>query len=294
MLDERRIPENFQNTNGIILSEHSPKAEKAKPFLKWAGGKGRQLTTLRSLAPENFKRYIEPFVGGGALFFDLSPSCAVVSDSNGELINAYKIVRDFPELLLKKLSEIPVDEDTFYKVRETDPSTLDEVDQAARLIYLNKTCYNGLYRVNKKGKFNTPFGKNKLDIIVKREVILNASSALKNTHLCCDDFERILLDKAKSEDFVYLDPPYPPVGRYADFTRYTRHFFNEEDHLRLSKAVEEIDDRHCTFILSNANHPLVLKLYSKFRTIEVKAHRYINCRGDQRGYVSEVLITNIR
>ena len=227
-------------------------------------------------------------------FFDLVPSCALVSDSNQELINAYRVVRDFPQLLLQKLSEIPVNEETFYQIRETDPSTLDEIDQAARLIYLNKTCYNGLYRVNKQGKFNTPFGKNKIVNVIKSEVILKASVALKNANLCCDDFERVLLDKVGAEDFVYLDPPYPPVGRYADFTRYTRHFFNEEDHLRLSKAVEEIDDRNCNFILSNANHPLVLKLYSKFRTIEVQAHRYINCRGDQRGNVSEVLVTNIR
>lgn len=265
----------------------------AKPFLKWAGGKTDLLPKLRPLVPQQYGKYIEPFLGGGAFFFNLCPKRATISDSNEDLINAYVVVRDCPSELLEQLEGMLGDEETFYRIRETDPSKLDNVRRAARLIYLNKRCYNGLYRVNKRGKFNTPYGRNRATSICKREVIFKASKVLRNTDLMCDDFERILLEKARAGDFVYLDPPYPPTGRYSDFVRYTRHFFCEEDHLRLAKAVEEIDDRGCRFILSNAYHPLILRIYSRFRKIEVKAPRYVNCRGDRRGHVSEVLITNL-
>ena len=263
-----------------------------KPFLKWAGGKSHLLPELRPLVPKHYNRYIEPFLGGGALFFDLCPNHAILSDLNAELINCYIAVRDAPEEVLKILKEMPVNSKTFYKIRKLNPLELNNTKRAARLIYLIKTCYNGLYRVNKLGQFNTPYGKNDNVRVYTPNIILKASMALRSANILQGDFEPILLKYACSGDFAYLDPPYPPVGRYSDFTRYTRDFFYKKDHLRLAKVVEELDDRNCKFVLSNAKHPLILKIYSRFRKIEVQAPRYISSRGDKRGDVSEVLITN--
>ena len=264
-----------------------------KPFLKWAGGKSHLLPQLRSLVPKQYDNYIEPFLGGGALFFDLCPNHAVVSDLNAELINCYIVVRDAPYELLEQLKGVPVNSKTYYRTRKLDPKKLKAIERAARLLYLNKTCYNGLYRVNKRGQFNTPYGKNDNVRVYTPKTILSASKALRNADILQGDFETILLKNASFGDFIYLDPPYPSIGRYSDFTRYTSDFFYKKDHLRLAKVAEELDNRDCRFILSNAKHPLVLKIYSKYRKIEVKAPRYISSRGDGRGNVSEVLITNL-
>lgn len=279
-----------KNMLGFSSSDNGNR--QAQPFLKWAGGKKGLLSELRKLVPSSFKRYMEPFLGGGALFFDLHPKHAIISDSNGELINAYKVVRDSPEDLIKQLEVLPVSGEMYYRMREIDPASMNDVQRGARLIYLNKTCYNGLYRVNKKGRFNTPYGRNRTPSICRPEIILRASKALRRAVILSEDFERVLLQEAKAGDFIYLDPPYPPAGGYADFVRYTSEFFKEEDHLRLAKVVEEIDDRGCSFVLSNAKHPLIQEIYSRFRKIEVRAPRFVNCRGDRRGHVPEVLITN--
>ena len=283
------IGSTFQKT----LDGNATKVRHARPFLKWAGGKSHLLPKLRSLIPKRFGKYIEPFLGGGALFFDLCPNNAVLSDLNAELINCYIAVRDAPEEILKILKQLPVNAGTYYKTRRLDPSKLSDIKRASRLIYLNKTCYNGLYRVNKRGQFNTPYGKNDKVIVYTPKLILEASKALHSAKLLQGDFGPILLEHASPEDFVYLDPPYLPVGGFSDFTRYTRNSFYKKDHIRLAKVVEELENRCCKFVLSNANHPLVSKIYPRFRKIEVQAPRYISSIGEGRGDVSEVLVTNI-
>ena len=277
-----------KDLEGRILRERH-----VKPFLKWAGGKSHLLPQLRSLVLKQYDKYIEPFLGGGALFLDLRPNHAVISDLNSELINCYIVVRDAPYELLEQLKGIPVNSKTYYRIRKRDPKKLNDIERAARLVYLNKTCYNGLYRVNKRGQFNTPYGKNDNARVYTPKNILRASKALRIADILQGDFEPILLNYASCGDFIYLDPPYPPTARYSDFTRYTSNFFYKKDHLRLAKVVEELDNRNCRFALSNAKHPLVLKIYSKYKKIEVKAPRYISSRGDGRGNVSEILITNI-
>ncbi len=278
-----------------MLQPETKKNEKhSKPFVKWAGGKTKLLSALAALVPSQYDRYVEPFVGGGALFFELTPHRALLSDSNGELINCYKIVRDKPDELIACLSLMTVSEENFYSVRKIAPETLTDLQRAARVIYLNKTCYNGLYRVNKRGQFNTPYGKYKKARLFDKASLIAASEALKTAIVEENDFESILLKQTKEHDFIYLDPPYPPVGRFSDFKRYTKRFFDEDEHRRLAKAVGEIDSRGCKFILSNAKHPLVNELYSKFRKIDVEAPRYINCQGEKRGGVPELIITNIK
>jgi len=268
-----------------------PDMTKARPFLKWAGGKSRLLPEILNLVPKTYERYIEPFLGGAALFFELNSSRAILSDANRELIICYKVVRDNPEELLQLLRSMSTTRKTFYEIRRLRPEKLTKIQRAARLIYLNKTCYNGVYRVNRKGEFNTPYGKYR-KVRFDEQNIRIVSQALRKAELIAGDFEPILLKLAEAGDFVYLDPPYPPLGGYSDFKRYVKDFFEVKDHVRLAKVVYELDRRSCKFVLSNAKHPLVLQLYSRFTIKEVKAPRFVSCRGDRRGNVPELLIAN--
>lgn len=266
----------------------------AKPFLKWAGGKSALISEITKILPGSYSKYIEPFVGGGALFFYLCPKKAVISDSNPELINCYRIVRDNLDELLEKLNAMPVDKEFYYHQRGLDTEQLSDLDKAARFIYLNKTCYNGLYRVNKLGKFNTPFGKNPNANVCNYEVLNRARLALTGSReILVGDFEEVLNKYAKKGDFVYLDPPYPSVGMYSDFKRYTKVFFNEKEHLRLAETVKKLDHEGCKFILSYPSHKFVDQFYAGFGKIDVQAPRFINCRGTKRGNVAEILVTNI-
>jgi DNA adenine methylase len=269
----------------------------ARPFLKWAGGKGRLAREILRLIPRNYSRYLEPFLGGGALFFSLCPKASILSDSNEELMNCYEVVRDRCEALideLDKLTQLLYNEETFYEIRKWKIPADQKIKLAARMIYLNRTAFNGLYRVNRNGNFNTPFGKYEKLSLPSQKVIRAASKALQKAVLMTGDFEKVLVDSAHQNDFVYLDPPYPAVGKYSDFNRYTKHFFSERDHARLSERVRELDEMGCTFVLSNADHPIIGELYdeTKFKIVRVLAPRYINCKGDRRGDVAEVLITN--
>ena len=263
-----------------------------RPFLKWAGGKTQLLSILRERAPGGFNKYIEPFVGGGALFFSLLPERGAINDSNEELINAYSVIRDTPEELLSELQLHVNKKDHYYAIRSLDPSTLTSVKRAARFIYLNKTCFNGLHRVNRKGQFNVPFGKYKNPKIADELVIRAVSQVLQNTHIRSSDFEAFLRGVAESGDFVYLDPPYHPVGKYADFKRYTKDFFGEEDQRRLREVVGWLDKIGCKFMLSNSDAPLMLELYSDYHIEFVEANRYINCNSSKRGKVREIIVTN--
>jgi len=266
--------------------------EVTKPFLKWAGGKGSLLHVLRQYVPQDFNSYFEPFLGGAAMFFDLQPSMAVLSDANSELINCYKVVRDNPKALLKELAGYQIEEDEFYRIRSLDTAKLTPLRQAARMIYLNKTCFNGLYRVNRKGQFNTPFGHAKNPRLADDDNLMNVSERLKRVELDTASYDTILLQNAKIGDFVYLDPPYLPISAYSDFNRYTKGQFGEADHVNLANVFKELDKRGCHLLLSNSYHPKVHALYSEFKIKTVSAPRFINCKGGSRGDIKELLVTN--
>lgn len=268
------------------------RSPKAKPFLKWAGGKTQLLGALTGLLPKKYNRYIEPFLGGGALFFCLGPTPAVLSDSNPELMHCYQVVRDSPDELLGVLSGMEISRDRFYELRRTEPESLDAVSRAARFIYLNKTCYNGLYRVNKRGQFNVPFGGRTATRLAQPEDLLKASRLLAEADLFCEDYYSLLRRVAREGDFIYLDPPYLPLGGHSDFKRYTRDFFYEEDHRLLAMLFAELASRGALLLLSNAYHPAIKQLYSAFSMFEVKASRHINCKAERRGRIRELLISS--
>lgn len=262
-----------------------------KPILKWAGGKGQLLPELLSKAPKSFDRYIEPFFGGGALFFHLRPSNAVISDSNPELINLYRCLAKHPEKLIKELANYHNTEAFFYKVRSLDTTQLNPIQAAARTIFLNKTCFNGLYRVNQKGQFNVPFGRYKNPKICDPDTINAASIALQNATIVQGDYKTCLQENAKEGDFVFLDPPYLPISKYADFKRYTKDQFYEEDHKELASEVKRLHHLGCHVVLTNSNHPLVHELYGEYQIEVLKTKRYINCNAENR--IGEDVIVTI-
>lgn len=252
------------------------------PILKWAGGKTQLLPQIMKNSPRSYGKYIEPFIGGGALFFSLSPKSAVIADSNPELINLYTVVAKEPKSLLDALCSFKNEEDFFYDVRSWDVNSLNDVTKAARTLYLNKTCYNGLYRVNKKGQFNVPFGHYKKPNFCNEQLIMAASEILGNTVIEHGDYMDVLKKHAEPGDFVFLDPPYLPVSKYSDFKRYTKEQFYEEDHIELANEVHRLHDMGCHVILTNSNHPLVMELYSQYSVEIVQTKRHINCNGQSR------------
>jgi len=278
---------NFEQEQLIGL----PKKIAAKPFLKWAGGKTRLLHALRRYIPSCFGTYFEPFLGGGALFFDVAPDIAVLGDANPELINCYKVVKDSPHLLLRELAKLTISESEYYRVRALAPEELSPVERAARFIYLNKTCYNGLYRVNKSGQFNTPFGKHTKVKLADSNTLGAASALLQSSLLMCGDY-RTVVENAIRGDFVYFDPPYLPVSRFSDFKRYTKEFFYEEDHQMLADVFAALADKGCYVLLSNSFHEKIASLYSGFHQEQVLMPRFVNCKGEGRGSVTELLISN--
>jgi DNA adenine methylase len=261
------------------------------PLIKWAGGKRNLLKVYKKFFPKTFNKYCEPFLGSGAVFFYLQPQKAVLIDKNEELINFYEVVRDNPEQLMELISTYPVSKEFFYQIRELNPSKLSKIERAARFLYLNKTAYNGLWRVNSKGKFNVPFGKYKKVKFFDRENFLKASKILKNVVLLCDDFERVL-DFASEGDFVYLDPPYYPLSNTSNFTSYTGEKFSEEDHYRVYKVFKTLADRGCHVMLSNSNAPFIRELFKDFHITEVLAPRFINSKAEGRKPIIELVIRN--
>ena len=202
----------------------------AKPIMKWAGGKTQMLGDIMPKIPRKYGKYIEPFIGGGALFFALSPDKAIIADSNPELINMYRQVADNVEVVISYLKKYKNTKEDFYEVRSLDWLKLKKEEAAARTLYLNKTCFNGLYRVNKKGQFNVPFGKYKSPNFCDEEALYAASEVLKKATITCGDYLSVLKEYAEPGDFVFLDPPYLPISEYSDFKRYTKEQFYEEDH----------------------------------------------------------------
>ncbi len=254
----------------------------AKPILKWAGGKTQMLGDLIPKVPTSYGRYIEPFFGGGAMFFALQPENAVVADSNPELINMYRQVADHVDDVINYLKEYENTSEMFYAVRSLEWTSLPKAEAAARTIFLNKTCFNGLYRVNKQGRFNVPFGKYKNPKICDEDGLRAASEVLKKAEILCGDYLLVLEHYAQPGDFVFLDPPYLPTSEYSDFKRYTKEQFYEEDHVELAKMIMTLHERGCHVILTNSNHPLVHELYAPFTIDVIQTKRYISCNGSTR------------
>lgn len=260
-----------------------------KPFLKWAGGKTQLLSELSEYIPSIFNKYIEPFIGGGAFYFFLNPKKAIISDSNLDLITTYQVVRDDVESVIKILSRHKNDEDYFYSIRSLDVKNMTEIERAARLIYLNKTCFNGLYRVNKKGQFNVPYGKRNgafLDKILLRR----SSSFLQNTKILHADYLETLNKYASKGDFIFLDPPYYPIGKYSDFKRYTKEFFYHEDHIRLKNEFDRLVKRGCYVVLTNSDHPEVLELYKDYKIKIINTKRLISSNPKTRNGKDVIVI----
>ncbi len=273
----------------------------ARPFLKWAGGKGQLLPELTRRTPARFARYHEPFMGGGAFFFNLWSSGrlkhgGVLSDYNRDLIDCYQTVRDHAEELIAKLrdyKDYATNREYFYEIRSWDRQPGFEqrspVDLAARMIFLNRTCYNGLYRLNKKGKFNAPFGYYKKPLIVDVENMYEVSRALKSVDLRHGDFTDVLT-YAEPGDFVYFDPPYAPLSSTASFTHYTGRGFGEDQQRRLAEVFRQLADRGCYVMLSNSYTDLTRELYSSALSAgTVRASRKINCDGAKRGFIDELI-----
>jgi len=260
------------------------------PFLKWAGGKGQLVSVIARFAPAKYKRYLEPFLGGGALFFYINPPKSLLNDLNEELMNTYQIVQQKVEPLITLLKTYPYSKEFYYQLRAQRPETLDRVERAARFIYLNRTCYNGLYRVNKQNQFNVPFGAYSKPVICDEERLRAASRTLQGVSLFSEDYKDFLEREAQADDFIYLDPPYQPASKYSDFKRYTSSQFYESDQKELADWVKKLVGRGCYVLASNSDTPLVREIYQGFEIVDVRARRNINKNGLGRGKVKEVLI----
>lgn len=268
------------------------------PVVKWVGGKRQIINQISKYIPKNFSTYYEPFLGGGAVLFGLQPKRAVVNDQNEELMNMYTVIKDNVEDLILHLAQHKNDKDHFYRIRELDRdkklyANLSAVERAARVIYLNKTCYNGLFRVNRAGEFNTPFGNYKNPKILD-EVTLRALSHYLNTSkikLLNEDFE-ISLKGIRKEAFVYFDPPYDPISDTASFTGYDKGGFGREEQIRLKRVCDKLNERGIKFLLSNSATDFIQELYSDYFIIFVRARRAINSIPEKRGEVDEVLVMN--
>jgi DNA adenine methylase len=272
----------------------------AQPFLKWAGGKRQLLPLIRKNLPENFGRiskYYEPFIGGGAVLFDLQPGKATINDVNEEIVNVYEVVRDHVGALIDDLKKHRNESDYYYRLREMDRGPeykrLTRIERASRIIFLNKTCYNGLFRVNSQGQFNVPFGKYKNPNFTNEIVLKAVSNYLKKSEIkfLNGDFEDAVSGITKNS-FVYFDPPYHPISDTSSFTGYSLNGFDEEEQGRLRGLCDRLDKIGCKFLLSNSYCDYICKLYKGYRVIEIPASRNINSVGSARGKVSEVLVKN--
>ena len=274
------------------------------PFVKWAGGKAQLLSQFEPYFPTSLRRYVEPFVGGGAVFFHLwrlgrlRGKEVLLIDRLEELINCYRVVRDQVEALIGKLGRHEAgktDREYYYDIRSWDrqPGYLRRsgVERAARFIFLNRTCYNGLYRVNRRGEFNVPFGRYRNPTICDAPNLRAASLALQGVQLLSADFARCL-EGAHERVFVYLDPPYYPLSETASFTSYTADDFGADDQRRLAEVFRQLDQRGCQMMLSNSCTPFIEELYHGYEQVQVRASRPISARADRRGAVAELLVLN--
>lgn len=284
-------------TKEILSPEEAEQDALVQPFLKWAGGKRQLLSEIRKFRPRQFGCYFEPFVGAGALLFDLQPQRAVINDTNAELIGLYQVIKESPEQLIELATSYPMTKEAYYEIRAEDRNSnfgdKSLLERAARLIYLNKTCFNGLFRVNSRGQFNVPFGdyakKRVLDPAVIRAVSAYLNRA--SVQILNLDFDDSVAD-AKRGDFVYFDPPYDPLSETSSFTAYSANSFNRDEQQRLKLLCDELCERGCYVLASNSATPFIRELYDdcRYTTVEVKATRAINSVVSGRGKISELLI----
>ena len=268
------------------------------PVVKWVGGKRQLLSEIEPLFPKRYTTYCEPFVGGGAVLFSKQPRHAVVNDLNKDLITTYLVIRDDVRTLIELLKQYENTANYFYKVRDLDRdkeqySQLSSVEKAARLLYLNKTCYNGLFRVNSSGEFNSPFGNYKNPNIVNEPVLLAVNKYFCNNDIAfySEDFASTL-KRIKRGAFVYLDPPYDPVSDTSSFTGYNKGGFDRKEQIRLKNCCDELSANGIKFMLSNSSTDFIKELYNNYNITTVNANRAINSNGQKRGKVEEVIIRN--
>ena len=274
---------------------------KPKPFVKWVGGKRQLLKQFRELGlypPEAFNpmtsTYHEPFVGGGAVFFDLLPKNAKLSDLNSELVITYNVIKSGVDELIESLQKHIYNKEYYLKVRAEKVEDLSEIEVASRFIFLNHTGFNGLYRVNKSGQFNVPFGRYSSPVICDEDNLRRVSNALRDTIITHQDYKNVL-KAARSGDFIYFDPPYYPISATSSFTSYTAEGFLEKEQAELRDTFVKLHEKGCFVMLSNSDTPFINKLYSGLNGItinKITAGRAINSKGTGRGKITEVLITN--
>jgi DNA adenine methylase len=280
-----------------VAQSSTPSRERApvSPFLKWAGGKSGLIAQFEPLFPRRFRRYFEPFLGSAAVFFHLQPEGALLSDLNPRLIDCYQAVREHLEAVIHHLEALRRShcKDQYYQVRKqfNHRPDLPLAERAAIQIYLNKTCFNGLYRENRRGHFNVPVGRYRNPGIFDADNLQVVSQLLGRAEIRCEGFETVL-ERVSEGDFVYLDPPYHPVSDTANFTSFTRYGFTPFDQARLSDVCRVLDQRECLFMLSNSDTPLIRRLYRGFRIDRVQARRSINSKATRRGPIGELVIRN--
>jgi DNA adenine methylase len=281
-------------SSAAISSSKEPKMC-PRPFLKWVGGKRQLLPELLRRVPQSFGTYYEPFLGGGALYFALNPSRAVLSDLNQELITAYQVVADDVERLIQSLAGHLHDKDYYYALRGADRrpefKRWGAIRRTSRMLYLNRTCYNGLYRVNSKGLFNVPFGRYSNPRIVDPENLRACAQALGSAQIRCEPFLAVE-QQAKKGDFIYFDPPYVPLSGTSNFTSYAKEGFALDDQEALRDLCVRLNKRGVRWMVSNSAAPVVLDLYRQFTIDLVPAVRNINANGSLRGAVDEVIVRN--
>lgn len=278
------------------------KAKKNKlvaPFVKWVGGKRQLMSEIVNLLPKNIQdyKYTEPFIGGGAVLFHLQPKNAIINDFNEELINVYQVIKNNLDELIVDLKKHKNESDYFYDIRGLDRNKkfnlLTDVERASRVLYLNKTCFNGLYRVNNAGEFNAPFGRYKNPNIVNEPTLKAVHNYLNsnNIEILAGDYSQAL-KLADKNTFVYLDPPYYPISEGSNFTGYVQGGFDVHDQTNLRKACDELNKNGVKFLLSNSAAPFILYQYKDYNIQFVKAKRAINSNGSKRGDVDEILVRN--
>lgn len=296
----QRVLDDYPDTDSVKRVPGTHKDSAPKPFLQWVGGKRGMIEQYKNLLPKRFGEYFEPFFGGGALFFHLNPNIAHINDNNPELVIAYKAVRDNPENVIDILAELrrKHSKELYMRIRSLDRDydllgELSSEEIAARMIYLNQTCFNGVYRVNQKGQFNVPIGSSLNRVICDPFAIRNASKALQKDEITCLDFEEAVRGVSKG-DFVYLDPPYFPISEYSDFTRYTKEKFYKQDQVRLMQQFTELHNRGAYVMLSNSNADFIKEIYSDFHIHPVSSGRLLNSRKEKRNKITELVITSYK
>lgn len=286
-------------------NKHKMKTKKSPyPFVKWAGGKRQLISQMKKFFPNNFNNYIEPFVGGGAVFFHLFKNNriknkVILIDINKDLINCYKVIKNDVESLIEELmihEKDKMNKKYYYKIRslDRDPieyNKLSNVEKAARIIYMNRVCFNGLYRVNSKGQFNVPFGRYKNPTVCDQENLRVVSKALKNVVLVHGSYEECL-NYIEKNDFIYLDPPYHPKSGSSSFTSYTKEDFQKQSQIELHKLFQKLSKKKCFLMLSNSYTDFIKDLYKDYILKTLKAKRAINSDAEKRGKIKEILILN--